>query len=147
MFMEEMTFRAGEINDIHKIKSLLKSADLPYEDIDLARQDFIAIAQGTKIIGTVGLETYGESGLLRSLAVEDAFRGFGLGRALAREMIGHAKDSGIKQLYLLTMTADRFFEKEGFEKISRESVPGAVKNTTEFTSICPVSSICMKKEV
>ncbi len=145
--MEEMTFRAGEKNDINMIKSLLKSADLPYEDIDLARQDFIVIVQGTKIIGTVGLETYGESGLLRSLAVEDAFRGFGLGRALAREMIGHAKDSGIKQLYLLTMTADRFFEKEGFERISRESVPGAVKNTTEFMSICPVSSICMKKEV
>lgn len=145
--MEETTFRAGEKSDIHRIKSLLKSADLPYEDVDLSRHEFIVIVQEAKIIGTVGLEPYGESGLFRSLAVEDAFRGQGLGRALTMEMIGHAKDLGIKQLYLLTMTADRFFEKEGFERTTRDSVPYAIKNTTEFKSICPVSSICMKKEI
>ncbi len=60
MFMEEMTFRAGEKSDICKIKLILNSADLPYEDIDLSKQDFIAIVQGKKIIGTVGLEPYGE---------------------------------------------------------------------------------------
>ena len=145
--MEDMTFRAGEQSDIHRIKSILKSADLPYEDIDLGKQDFIAVIQGTKIIGTVGLEPYDEIGLLRSLAVEDACRGRGLGRALVIEMTRHAKDKGIKQLFLLTLTADRFFEREGFERISRESMPEAIQNTTEFTSICPVSSVCMKKEI
>ncbi len=88
-----------------------------------------------------------KSGLLRSLAVEGAYRGRGLGRALVLEMIGHAKDSGINQLYLLTLTADRFFGKEGFERISRECMPEAIQNTMEFTSICPVSSVCMKKEI
>ena len=63
------------------------------------------------------------------------------------EMTGHAKEKDIKQLYLLTLTADRFFEKECFERISRESMPEAIQNTTEFTSICPVSSVCMKKEI
>jgi amino-acid N-acetyltransferase len=75
--MEDMTFRAGEKSDIRRIKSLLKSADLPYEDIDLSRQDFIVAVQNAKIIGAVGLEPYEEYGLLRSLAVEDAYRGDG----------------------------------------------------------------------
>jgi amino-acid N-acetyltransferase len=145
--MEDMTFRAGEKSDIRRIKSLLKSADLPYEDIDLSRQDFIVAVQNAKIIGAVGLEPYEEYGLLRSLAVEDAYRGEGLGRALVAKMIAHSMDRGIKQLYLLTLTADRFFDKEGFERISRESMPEAIKNTSEFKSICPVSSICMKKEM
>ncbi len=145
--MEELTFRAGEKSDLRRIKSLLKVADLPYEDIGIGMQDFIVIVQGTKIIGTVGLEPYGECGLLRSLVVEDKYRGRGLGQALVIEMIGHAKKKDIKQLYLLTLTADRFFEKEGFERIKRESMPEAIQNTTEFTSICPVSSVCMKKEI
>ena len=145
--MEEMTFRAGEKKDIHKIKLLLESADLPYEDIDLARQDFIVATQGAKIIGAVGLEPYGECGLMRSLTVEDTYRGRGMGRALVMEMTGYAREKGIKQLFLLTLTADRFFEKEGFERISRDRMPKAIQNTTEFTSICPLSSVCMKKEI
>ncbi len=145
--MEEITFKTGEKSDLHRIKSLLKVADLPYEDIDIGMQDFIVIVQGTKIIGTVGLEPYGECGLLRSLVVEDKYRGRGLGRELVMKMTGHAKEKNIKQLYLLTLTADRFFEKEGFERIKRESMPETIQNTTEFTSICPVSSVCMKKEI
>lgn len=145
--MEEMTFKAGEKSDIRRIKSLLKSADLPYEDIDLSKQDFIISVRSEKIIGIVGLEPYDECGLLRSLAVEDTYRGHGIGRALVMEMTGHAREKGIKYLFLLTLTADRFFEKEGFERISRESMPEAIQNTTEFTSICPVSSVCMKKEI
>lgn len=145
--MEEMTFIAGEKSDIRRIKSLLKSAGLPNEDIDLSKQDFIVSVHDERIIGAVGLEPYGERGLLRSLVVEETSRGRGMGRALVMEMIGHAKNQGIKQLFLLTLTADRFFEKEGFERISRECMPEAIKNTTEFTSICPVSSVCMKKEI
>lgn len=145
--MKEFTMKAGEKSDICGIKLLLKKADLPYEDIDPARQDFIVAAQGAKIIGTVGLEPYGECGLLRSLVVEDAYRGRGLGKALVMEMIGHANDKGVRQLYLLTLTADRFFDKEGFERISRECMPETIQKTAEFTSICPVSSVCMKKEI
>jgi len=146
-FMKDFTLKAGEKSDNRRIRSLLKKTDLPYEDIDLGRQDSTIAVHGAKIIGIVGLEPYGETGLLRSLAVEDACRGRGLGRALVTEMTRRAKDRGIKQLYLLTLTADRFFEREGFERISRESMPEAIQNTTEFTSICPVSSVCMKKEI
>jgi amino-acid N-acetyltransferase len=145
--MEGITFKAGEKSDIRLIKSLLKNADLPYEDIDLARHEFIVATYGAKIVGAVGLEPYGECGLLRSLAVEDSYRGRGMGKALVSEMIRYSKNGNVKHLYLLTLTADRFFEKEGFERISRESMPAAIKNTTEFTSICPVSSVCMKKEI
>jgi amino-acid N-acetyltransferase len=145
--MKDVTFRRGEKSDIGRIKAILKKADLPYEDIGPTRQEFIVASQGTKILGAVGLEPYDECGLLRSLAVEDTFRGHGIGRALVMEMTGHAREKGIKYLFLLTLTADRFFEKEGFERISRESMPEAIQNTTEFTSICPVSSVCMKKEI
>jgi amino-acid N-acetyltransferase len=145
--IEDIKSRAGGKSDIRRIKALLKKADLPYEDIDIDRQHFIVALHGANTIGIVGLEPHGKCGLLRSLAVEEAYRGQGLGRALVSEMIGHAKDMGIKQLFLLTLTADRFFDKEGFERISRESMPEAIQNSTEFKSICPVSSICMKKEI
>ncbi len=145
--MKGVTFRAGEKSDICRIKALLKKADLPFEDIDLNMQQFIVAQMGEKILGIVGLEPYGECGLLRSLAVDEAYRGRGLGRELVMRMAGHAKDIGIKQLYLLTLTADRFFDKEGFERVSRESTPGAIQNTTEFKSICPVSSVCMEKMI
>lgn len=97
--MNDVTFRAAKKGDVRRIKSLLRRADLPYEDIGLAGQDMIVAVQGTKILGAVGLEPYGDCGLLRSLVVEEGLRGHGLGKALADEIVAHAKKAGVKRLY------------------------------------------------
>lgn len=129
------------------IRALLKKVDLPFEDVEIGRQAFIVATRGSRIVGTVGLEAYGKHGLLRSLAVTEELRGQGLGSKLTEGMVLKAKEAGIRELYLLTMTAAPFFTKHGFEKTDRSKAPVALQGTTEFASLCPVSSACMRKRL
>ena len=50
-------------------------------------------------------------------------------------------------LYLLTTTAEEFFARCGYEPIDRSRVPEAIRATAEFQSLCPASSVCMRKRL
>jgi amino-acid N-acetyltransferase len=76
----------------------------------------------------VGLEIYGEAALLRSLVVS----------AAAQQ---------VRALYLLTTTAETYFEHRGYERIDRAEAPPAIKSTREFASLCPSRSAFMNKRL
>ena len=48
-------------------------------------------------------------------------------------------------VYLLTTTADGFFPRFGFSRITRDDVPDSVKGSVEFRSACPASAVVMRK--
>ena len=50
-------------------------------------------------------------------------------------------------MYMFTETAPQYFERKGYEKISRDSVPKSIHASSEFSSVCPVSAIVMKKSL
>ncbi len=133
------------------IKQLLRSCDLPFEDITTSHlRHFFIVSDGAQsdsaqIEAVVGLEVGGEFGLLRSLAVVPSRRGQGLGIRLVEHMEAYALSQQIAALYLLTTTADGFFAHLGYEVISRASAPAALQVMAEFQSICPDSAICMQK--
>jgi mannose-6-phosphate isomerase-like protein (cupin superfamily) len=54
---------------------------------------------------------------------------------------------GVRDVYLLTTTAARFFERAGFATIPRDQAPLAICQTTEFRSLCPASATFMGKGV
>lgn len=147
MYAGDTTLRKAKKAEIPAIKELLRASGLPHEDVDPARQDLIVAVRKQEILGCIGVEKYGEHGLLRSLAVGESCRGKGLGTELVEKLIAHSRAGGVKELYLLTLTADRFFENLEFSRLDREAVPAAIGQTTEFESICPVSSICMKRAI
>lgn len=144
----EMIFALASSLDEPWIRQLLTLCGLPHEDITPEHlRHFWVIKEKGEILGTVGLEILGRSALLRSLAVDPRFRS----RGLASELTGKAEEAAasrrIEALYLLTMTAERFFEKRGFQKIERTSVPPEILGTAEFKSLCPASSVCMIKKL
>src|SRR5690606_9873621 len=51
--------------------------------------------------GVIGLESFDRTGLLRSLAVDPASRGAGIGAELVAALEGQASDAGITDLWLL----------------------------------------------
>lgn len=140
------TFKISEINKdrISDIKELLSSNKLPYSDIENDKIYFIgAFNPEGNMVGTAGLEMNGTEGLLRSLAVNKSYHLKGIGKMLHDAIISHALVLGVKNLYLLTTTAAKYFEKNGWKIIDRSSVPDQTRNTTEFTSICPTTAVCM----
>ncbi|MBA2627099.1 MAG: GNAT family N-acetyltransferase, partial [Gemmatimonadales bacterium] len=87
---------------------------------------------------------YGASGLLRSVAVDPAWRGRGLARKLTAHAIDAARTLGIDDIYLLTTTAEDYFPRLGFEPIAREAVPAGVRESVEFKGACPASAAAMR---
>jgi len=133
---------------IAEVISLLKKSDLPFEDITPELlENFYAYSGKEGITGVVGLEIYDEAALLRSLAVESSERGRGLGKSLVKFAENSAKEKNVKSIYLLTTTAQKFFERNGYVCIDRKEAPEAIKKTREFSEICPSSSVFMVKHI
>ncbi|HEY1992493.1 MAG TPA: arsenic resistance N-acetyltransferase ArsN2 [Gammaproteobacteria bacterium] len=125
---------------------LLQSCELSSEDITPEMlEDFLMAHLDKALIGCAGLEVLGEVGLLRSVAVDEAHRGTGLGKALVEAMEIHAKEAGVQQLYLLTTTAEAFFAGLGYRRLAREEAPAQIAGTTQFASLCPSTSTFMVK--
>jgi amino-acid N-acetyltransferase len=128
------------------LATLLQTADLSTEDITPEIQEHFLVAHLDKaLVGCVGLEVLEEVGLLRSVAVDEAHRGLGLGKELVAAMEEHARDAGVRELYLLTTTAEGFFAGLGYRKAPREQAPSGIAGTAQFSSLCPSSSSFMVK--
>ncbi len=145
----EASLRAATQEDLPAIEQLLVSSGLPTAGVTQALNGFIVAESGDdkRIVGVAGLECCsGEHALLRSTAVDPGWRGTGLGRRLVTHMIADAESRGIKALYLLTTTAERYFPSFGFERTQRETVPEEVKHSVEFREACPSSATVMALE-
>ena len=129
-------------------QTLLHEAQLPTLDLTAAHlEHFIACGSDKALDGVVGLEMYLPHALLRSLAVASAKRGNGIGQALLAEAERHAGEQGVREIYLLTTTAERFFSRNSYERIARDEAPAAIRATQEFTALCPASAAFMRKRL
>jgi amino-acid N-acetyltransferase len=126
---------------------LLTHCGLPHEDItpQHLRHFFVTKEKG-QIVGVVGLEVFECLALLRSLAVDSRFRKQGIAAQLMKRVEEYAASLKIEEMYLLTVTAERFFLKRGYQRIERESSPPEIQGTAEFQGLCPVSSVLMVKQ-
>jgi amino-acid N-acetyltransferase len=134
-------------DDLPAILSLLAASQLTAEGLtDHVTTSFVARHDGA-IVGTVTLEIYDDGALLRSLAVEPAARGRRIGHRLVHECIELGVRTGVPALYLLTISAERFFPRFGFERIARSDVPASLMRSAEFAYACPPSSIVMRRSL
>jgi len=147
MKSEVAVVRASE-SDLEALKSWLVAASLPVEDLTAAHMcNFLLAQDGGKAVGMVGLEQFGEFGLLRSLVVQPAARRYGTGRALVAAIEKQATELGVKDLWLITIDADRYFARLGFETAKRDIAPAAIQMTKEYSSLCPGDAVLMHKKL
>jgi amino-acid N-acetyltransferase len=131
-------------DELRELKDFLKSNKLPSDDVKLEGNQFVTYREGSgKILGSGGLEFYGNYCLLRSVAVALEFRKQGHGETITMDLINLAKEKSARGIYLLTETAQPFFEKLGFRNKSRDNAPIEIKTSSEFSSVCPVSAVLM----
>jgi len=129
------------------IRELLTQSRLPTSDLDAAQPVIFVARYDGGLAGIGAIELFGTAGLLRSVAVVPSHRKTGLGRAIVQRLEEQARESGLFELVLLTETARPFFEKLGYGVIERSAAPMAVKGSAEFTSLCPQSAVCMRKQL
>lgn len=127
--------------------SLLEESELPIADLDEAKPLFVLVSDNTEVVGTGGLEIFGQDALIRSISIKKGMQGRGLGKKLVNELEKIAFSKGTRTLYLLTTTAKDFFQKEGYRVIQRSEAPKALQESSEFSSVCPSTATLMKKSV
>ncbi|MFX0116009.1 MAG: arsenic resistance N-acetyltransferase ArsN2 [Candidatus Hodarchaeota archaeon] len=138
-----MILKGATEKDLVQIQKLLETNELPYKDIPSKIDSLFLGFVGSQFVGIGGLELHGNYGLLRSLVIEESVRGQGYGILLTNRLIEYAQKKGIHEIYLLTMTAEKFFTKMHFRSIERIATPLAIQKTTEFASLCPDTAVCM----
>lgn len=136
--------KKAEEKDIPSILELLDTFNLLKDGVENHINHFF-ISKNDNIIGCVGLEIYKECGLLRSLAVNTNYQKKGIGKALVEQIQTYAKNHNIKEIYVLTLTAESFFLSRGFNKISRDNVNTQVKHSVEFKADCCKKATCMRR--
>lgn len=141
--MTSWTIRRATAHDWPHLAHVLTAADLPLAGVEEHLSDFFVAFRDEVFIGSAGLERYGDTALLRSVAVAPTERGQGLAQALVRQTLAEAASWSVRQVVLLTTTASDFFPRFGFQPISRTEVPLAAQASVEFQEACPVSATVM----
>ena len=127
---------------------LLGEAKLPAADLtERHMEHFFGCGAKDAPRGVVGVELHGPDALLRSLTVDPATRDRGCARALVARAERHAGRHGARRVYLLTTTAADFFARLGYKRLERGETPASIRESKEFSSLCPVSSVLMTKEL
>lgn len=141
--------RSAGAADLEALRGLLVAAGLPAVDLSAEHLSTfrVAVSADDRMVGGVGLELAGETALLRSLVVAPGQRGTGLGHALVEAALELARERGVAEVWLLTTTADRFFERLGWRRVERATAPDGIRATAEFSTICPSSSVCMVRDL
>lgn len=141
--MSSWIMRRATSHDWPEIAALLAAADLPLAGAQAHLANFFLAFRDDVLIGSAGLERYGDTALLRSVAVASTERGRSLGQALVRQALAYATSLGVCHVVLLTTTAADFFLRFGFQPISRAGVPLAAQASVEFQEACATSAMVM----
>jgi N-acetylglutamate synthase-like GNAT family acetyltransferase len=142
-----MKIRAAGRSDLSTIEALLQGEKLPVRGVPEHLATFLVGENDGRVVAVGGLEVHATVALLRSVAVEPAVRGRGLGLELCKALLSLARSQGVREVYLLTMSAGRFFEKLGFSTVPRDAAPREIRATEEFSEICPASAALMRLEI
>ncbi|HEV2641420.1 MAG TPA: arsenic resistance N-acetyltransferase ArsN2 [Candidatus Elarobacter sp.] len=133
--------------DLDAIERLLTDCNLPTDGVRDALDNFLIVGESNTITGVIGLELFGTEALLRSAAVASTARGTGIGSTLVDAIVERARSRGVRDLYLLTTTAESYFARRGFARIGRDDAAESVKQSVEFRSACPASATVMVRSL
>jgi amino-acid N-acetyltransferase len=122
--------RAATIHDVPRIQEIINS------HAELGKMLFRSVAQlyegmrdlavyelDRRVVGCAGLSIlWADLAEIRSLAVDEPYRGRGVGSRLVEWCVDEARRLQIRRVMALTYE-QRFFEKQGFEVVPKETLP------------------------
>lgn len=133
--------------DSPAVEALLAAAGLPTEGAADALALGVVGRDGGRVVAAAAVERYGDAGLLRSVVVDAAARGAGLGHEIVGAAEDLARTVGIRELYLLTETAVDWFPRLGYAVVERPVAAAAVGASIEFTTVCRDTGVAMRKRL
>jgi len=134
--------RLAKENDMIAMEQLLEKAKLNKTGIAENLDNFLVVEDLRaeplpSIVGMVGLEIYGDKGILRSLVLRSESWNSKIGVELIALIISYGWRKGLKEIYLMTSSSRSFFEYWGFIELAWDDVPKQLKVSSQFTEYNP----------
>jgi len=134
-----------------QVTALLDAVALITQDLVSSLPGFVVLVDGERVVATGALVMLGPGapagGMIRSVVVDPAFQGRGLGKKIYKHLEEIARERGLADLYLLTETAESFFQPLGYALIQRDSAPVELQAVPQFASLCPADALVMHKRL
>ena len=149
MNCENITITEASANDLTDILALLAEVQLPPDGVGENVGAFlVARDESARLVGTIGLERHGNSGLLRSAAVAPQYQGCGIGSRLTEHLLSRATEEGVDRVVLLTTTASEFFATRfGFCETPRTVFDKELAASPEWNLPRCSSAVCMSRDL
>lgn len=143
--VNSVTIQQARPGDLESVLALLDEVELPTEGVAEHFREFLVARDGSKLIGCIGQERYGDVTLLRSLAVSPNLQRSGLGKALTARLLEAALAAGVSEVVLLTTTAKDFFARQfGFAETARSDFDQTFASSPEWLLPRCSSAACMR---
>ena len=93
------------------------------DEIATTIRSYTCASIDNKLVGFVALHIYSKNlAEVRSLIVDEKYRGLSIGKGLVLQCLEEAKKLSIKKVLSLTYK-DKFFENLGFKQIEKDTIP------------------------
>jgi amino-acid N-acetyltransferase len=123
-------YRKATLRDIPAMQLLVadpvkEGVILPRSDDEVANniRSYILAEEEGRIVGYGALHIHSPRlAEIRSLIVDEAYRGRAVGRGIVEAALREAEELGVLEVLVLTYLPE-FFRKLGFEEIAKESIP------------------------
>ena len=93
---------------------------------------------------TAAIRIIGQRGIHEEVAYS---RGQRIGHEPWNKALAAARRLDVRQLYLLTTTAENLFVRWGFRRMPRQSAPEVVRQTREYSAVRPSTAAVMVMDV
>jgi glycerol-1-phosphatase len=101
-------------------------------------------AERGKVLATASVDPVSQSrGVLRSVAVAEAYASKGCGTLAVAGALRLAARTGLSEVYIATETAERFFSGIGFTEVPRDRLPDEVAEHPQISRECPITAPTM----
>ncbi len=107
--------------------------------------DGVSVIAGDAIQATATIDVRGPDAYLRAVAAREELRGSGLGTLIVAAAMRSARSQGASRAWLLTETAEPFFEGLGFAAVDRGSMAGWIEAGPGEG--CPQSAVAMRRSL
>lgn len=117
--MAEMIIRPATLHDLMALQTFLRRMKLMTDGLLVpGTRCWLAELPKDRIIGTAAVEWDAQCGLLRSAAVDPAFRSQGIGRALVNCVLEACAATGRERVYCFSTGAGGYWQHLGFKQVS-----------------------------
>ncbi len=115
-----VTFRMAIEADVQRMTALIAAAALPAVFITEFLEGFVVAERDGEVVACGGVEQYEACAVIRSVVVDPAARGRGIGLEIAAMLMEMARSARASDVYLFTAEAHAFWSRLGFVDVAYE---------------------------